>query len=138
MPIQPVAGPAGAGKSQWIARNRRPGDVVIDHTALWAALTGAERGPDGRYPPREDDDATAPFVQYLMATAVRRATAAGLSGFVTTSRRGKVAELEAETGEAAVIVDPGRQVAEDRLRDPETGELSAACSRALARWYDDA
>ena len=138
MPITPVAGPAGGGKSQWIARNRQPGDVVIDHTGLWAALTGAQRGADGRYPPRPDDDPTIPLVQYVMAVAVRRATEAGLSGFVTTSRRAKVADLERETGEAAVIVDPGREVATERLRDPETGDLSAACSRALAKWYDDA
>ncbi len=138
MPITPVAGPAGGGKSQWVARNRQPGDLLIDHTALWAALTGAQRGPDGRYPPRPDDDPTTGLVQYIMAVAVRRATAAGLSGFVTTSRRSKVGELEAETGEGAIIIDPGIEVARDRLRDPETGELSAACSTALARWYDDA
>ena len=80
MPITPVVGPAGGGKSQWIARNRQPGDITIDHTAIWAALTGAVRGPDGRYPAREVNDPTTGLVQYLMAVAVRQATASGLSG----------------------------------------------------------
>ena len=75
MPITPVVGPAGGGKSQWIARNRQPGDLQIDHTAIWAALTGAVRGPDGRFPAREVDDPTTGLVQYLMAVAVRQATA---------------------------------------------------------------
>ena len=138
MPITPVAGPAGGGKSQWIERNRQPGDILIDHTAIWAALTGAQRGPDGRYPAREADDPTTGLVQYLMAVAVRQAAADGLDGYVTTSRRAKVADLEDATGEAAVIVDPGVKVATDRLRDPETGELSPACAAALGRWFTDA
>ena len=138
MPITPVVGPAGGGKSQWIARNRQPGDLQIDHTAIWAALVGAVRGPDGRFPVREVDDPTTGLVQYLMAVAVRQATASGLSGFVTTSRRDKVADLERETGQRAVIVDPGKAVVRERLADPETGELSAACQSAFARWYPDA
>ena len=40
MPIQPVLGPAGGGKTQWIAERQKPNDVVIDFSYLYR---GAER-----------------------------------------------------------------------------------------------
>ena len=136
MPITPVVGPAGGGKFQWIARRRRPGDVLIDFTSIWAAVTGAQRDPaTGKYPPRGDDDPSTDMVSYLMAVAVRYAVDNGLSGYVTTSQRSKVADLGRQTGEAAVVVDPGEEVVRDRLVDDETGELDPQCAAALGRWY---
>ena len=112
MPVTPVAGPAGGGKSQWIARRRQPGDVVIDYTLLYAALMGAVRDPaTGKYPVRPDGDPAVGITTYLMATAVRYASDNGLSGYVTTSRRAKVDDLEEMTGQPAVIIDPGEAVA---------------------------
>ena len=75
------------------------------------------------------------MVSYLMAVAVRYAVDNGLSGYVTTSQRSKVADLERQTGEAAVVVDPGEEVVRDRLVDDETGELDPQCAAALGRWY---
>ena len=135
MPITPVLGPAGAGKSQYIDRERRPGDVVIDYTLLWAALTMARRGPDGRYPERGDDDPSLPLVSAVKGFAVAEAVKRELAGYVTSSARSDIGRLESRTGRPAVIIDPGREVVEGRLRDPESGEISAACSVAMGRWY---
>ena len=135
MPITPVAGPLGGGKSQWIARRRQPGDVLIDFTSIWAAMTGAQRDPaTGRYPVRDDDAPSLPMVSYLMATAVRYAVDNGLSGYVTTSQRSKVAELERQTGQRAAIIDPGADVVRERLLE-ETGELPPCAVQGMARWY---
>ena len=40
MPLEVIAGPAGGGKSQVIEQERSQGDIVIDFTALYVALTG--------------------------------------------------------------------------------------------------
>ena len=49
-----VQGPAGAGKSQLATEMLEAGeiDVLADTTALWVALSGVTRGPDGRLPVR--------------------------------------------------------------------------------------
>ena len=135
MAITPVVGPAGAGKSQYIDRERRPGEVVIDYTLLWAALTMARRGPDGRFPERGDDGPSLPLVSAVKAFALSEAVRRELSGYVTSSARSDVERLEGRTGRRAVIIDPGRAVVAARLTDPETGVLSSACSVALGRWY---
>lgn len=135
MPIVPVVGPAGGGKSQYIERERSPGDVLIDYTRIWAALTGARRGDDGRYPERVDGDPSLPLVNAVKQFALSQAIERELSGYVTSSAADDVAALEARTGQPAVTIDPGRQVIESRLADPETGYLSDECRRAVARWY---
>ena len=135
MAIIPVVGPAGAGKSQHIERERRAGNVVIDFTRLWAALTGATRGDDGKYPERTADDPTLALVSAVKGFALSQAVERELDGFVTSSGRGDVERLERLTGQQAVIIDPGREVVEARLVDDSTRYLSDECARALARWY---
>ena len=134
MPIVPVVGPAGAGKSQYIARERGPGSIIVDFTALWAALTGAVRGPDGKYPEREDGDPALALTNAVKGFALSEATKRELDGFVTSSAAGDVAPLEARTGQAAVTIDPGREAVEASLSDDE-GYLSNECRKAIARWY---
>lgn len=158
MPIQPIAGPAGSGKSQLIEAERRPGDVVIDFTRIYAAVAGVARGPDGRYPERQPDDPLVPLVAAVQSFALSEAVKRQLNGYVTTSRRESVPVLERITGQPARIVDPGEDVVTARLmvardvevdlsddpvapRRPTVGrtvkrrELSDNCRRALARWY---
>ncbi|MCY4508423.1 MAG: hypothetical protein OXG35_15925 [Acidobacteria bacterium] len=142
MPIQPIAGPAGSAKSQHVSEVRRPGDVLIDYTLIWAALTGAARGPDGRYPVREDDDPSLPLASavywFTLSEAVRRE----LSGFVTTASRAAVPRLERITGVAAHVLNVEASVPLARLSevDPGTGDptLEPSCVAALRRWYVDA
>lgn len=140
-----LRGPAGAGKSGRARRLLDDGeaDAQADTTALYAALSGVERGPDGRYPPRSESDPLLPLTTYIRATVARDALRRGLRVVVTSSRRDDEdhwRDVAREAGAAfdAETIDPGIEVLRARLADPESGELSAECSAALARWYDDA
>ena len=138
-----LQGPAGSGKSQAARDLLANGEVtlVADITALWAAISGAQRDPEtGRYPVREDSDPALPVARYVQETVVRRGLEAGEEVAVTTSRRGQEArwnEIAADSGRLFSVrtIDPGFDVVSARLADPVTGTLSGACSRALSRWY---
>ncbi|MCY3845691.1 MAG: hypothetical protein OXH69_19370 [Acidobacteria bacterium] len=138
MPIAIVRGPAGGGKSQWISERLQPGEVVIDFTRLYVALAGVERGPDGKYPVRDDGDVRLALAAWLQLAAIRQAARRELDGYTTTSdsRPEAVERLLAAgaTGEV-VTIDPGRAVVTARLSDPATGALSPQCEAALGRWY---
>ena len=68
-----IAGPAGSGKSAVANDLLSAGEleVLFDTTAIWAALSGAVRGPDGRYPARSDDDPSLATALYLQAVGAR-------------------------------------------------------------------
>ena len=138
MALSIVRGPAGGGKSQWIQERLRPGEVVIDFTRLYVALAGVERGPDGRYPVRQDGDPRLALAEYVRMVAVRQASDRELDGYVTTSdsRPEAVERLQAAgaTGEVETV-DPGESVVRARLADAVTGALSPQCEIALGRWY---
>lgn len=132
MALRILRGPAGAGKSQEI----EPGTLRADLTALWVALFGYERGPDGKYPERTAEEAA--VASYLKAAVVRHAAREGLPGVVTTSDSSPEAvERLREQGATAGVqtVDPGIDEVRRRLADPTTGRLSAACEEAIRRWY---
>ena len=139
-----LRGPAGAGKSQIAAGMLDHGeaDVWADFTRLHVALSGVERGPDGRFPIREYGDPLVALAAYLKVVAVRQGLARGFRVVTTTSSadEGEVErarELATEAGAALDVrtVDPGESVVRARLSDPVTGELSPQCSAALSRWY---
>ena len=67
-----IEGPAGGGKSGLVAEMKAAGevDLIADTTRLWAAVGGHERGPDGKYPVRLDNDPTLDAARYLQATTV--------------------------------------------------------------------
>ena len=135
-----LSGPAGAGKSQLARRLRDEATeptVLADFQSLYAAVSGDMRGPDGRYPLR--DDRLLPTVEYMRRALLTAATNRDLNVIATNSdgdpdRR---AFLLSQLGEGAEerIVDPGREVVVARLADPETGELSGECDAAIGRWY---
>ena len=140
MPSILLSGPAGAAKSALALEllQEWSGPVVlIDFQSLVAALTGVVRGPDGRYPLR--DERLLPIVEYLRRAALTAARNRDIDAIVTNSdgdptRR---ALLLDELGEGATerVVDPGRQVVTARLADAATGTLSPECTSAVARWY---
>lgn len=140
MPDLLLSGPAGAGKSQLAAELLADFDgpvVLADFQAIYAALTGDVRGPDGRYPLR--DPRLLPLVEYLRRALLRVAVERGV-GIVATNSDGdpaRRAELLGMLGPDATerVVDPGREVVAARLADPVTGVLSGECSRAIDRWY---
>ena len=135
-----LSGPAGAGKSA-LARQlfeERAGLVVIaDFQSLFVALTAGRRGPDGRYPLR--DERLLPLTEYTRRAVITGAIERDISVIATNSdgdpdRR---AALLSRLGDGATerIVDPGEDVIKARLSDPITGELSDECQSAAARWY---
>ena len=136
-----VEGPAGAGKSQEVAAMLASGEAEVsaDVTALWAAVSGAQRGPDGRYPVRSDSDSALSVARVLQAAAVRTGLREGARVAVTTSRRGqgeRWAEVarEEDAPFAVRTVDPGEGAVRARLAGPD-GLLSAECEAAVGRWY---
>ena len=111
--------------------------VVVDFQSLYAALTGDVRGPDGRYPLR--DDRLLPLVEYTRRAAVTGAVNREVDVIATNSdgsdaRRAFLLE-QLGAGATERIVDPGRAVVAARLADPETGILSDECDSAIGRWY---
>ena len=136
-----LEGPAGSNKSAAARRMIQAGeaDVVADVTPLWAALRGVERGPDGKFPVRADDDPALPLARYLQAAAVREGLREGRNVVVTTSRRGQAPRWQAvaaETGDELTVrtLDVDRATIAARLAGPG-GELSPACQAAMARWF---
>lgn len=137
-----IQGPAGSGKSAVAADSLDAGEieVLLDVTAIWAALSGARRGPDGRYPPRSEDDPALGAALYLQTVGARFALEQGARVGVTTSRRGQETRWAQVAREAGVEfnireVDPGEATVRARLSDPETGILSGPCEQAIGRWY---
>ena len=144
-----VQGPAGGGKSAVTRDMLAAGEIQLlaDVTALWAALTGAVRGPDGRYPVRLPDDPGLRAALYLQATAAHHGLREGLDVAVTTSQRGQEPRWRAvaDTEDAPLrvrTIDPGRSVVLARLAQDVTNAagvtepvVSAACRDAVNRWY---
>ena len=111
--------------------------MLADFQSLYAALTGDSRGPDGRFPLR--DERLLPATEHLRRAVIGAAVSRGLRVIATNSDGdpGRRAFLLGELGAGASerIVDPGRDVVAARLSDPETGELSDECDAAMSRWY---
>ena len=154
-----VAGPAGAGKSQNVAKEGEPGDVLIDYPELHAAVfPEVERNDDGKYPERTDADPRIGFVQAVKDFAVKAAVVRGLRGFVTTSN-GSRRHLSRLAEDADVLDDDlgtdwptttgstrspicpawtsstlANSVIRRRLAGLDGG-LFAECERAVDRWY---
>ena len=135
-----LSGPAGAGKSQEAAAQRQAADVltvVADFQSIYAAITGDQRGPDGRFPLR--DDRLLPLTEHLRREAIDAARAADIAVIATNSDgdAGRRAAMLDRLGPDAVeeIIDPGEPEIRRRLSDRRTGKLSSECNKAVNRWY---
>ena len=135
-----ISGPAGANKSALARRLLAESSelaAIADFQLVYRALTDVERGRDGRYPLR--DERLLPLTEYVRRAIIGGAVARDITVIATNSdgdpeRR---AFLLSALGAGATerIVDPGRNIVEARLSDPETGELSGECDGAISRWY---
>ena len=143
-----LEGPAGSNKSGAAMAMLRAGeaDGVADVTALWAAVSGAERDREtGRYPERSDDDPTLPLARIIQTATVSAGLRQGLRMVTTTSRRGQAqrwADLAAEhkTDVTVRTMDPGVDVVVERLATEgrevrRSRYLSRSCGIAASRWY---
>ena len=165
MPSVLLSGPAGGGKSQEAERRLAAATVptvLVDFQEIYATLSGAKRGADGKYPLR--DPALLPLVQYVRKTAIRVATRHELDVIVTNANgdpavRAALAELmelpdlkftaeelkrgpldrSVSPGEPIAgneeIIDPGEAEVRRRLASRGNKTLSRECSAAINRWY---
>ena len=87
MPLRVLlSGPAGGGKSQEGRRLLAAASgaaVLVDFQAIYAALAGAERGPDGLYPAR--NEALLPIAEYVRRAAITGARERELDVVATNS-----------------------------------------------------
>ena len=140
MPNKLLSGPAGAGKSQEAAAQRAAAEgvtVLSDFQSLYAALTGDQRGPDGRYPLR--DDRLLPITERLRREVIDAARESGIDVIATNSdgdpaRRSALLD-RLGPGATEQIIDPGEDEVRRRLSDRRTRTLSKECNRAISRWY---
>ena len=141
MPNLLLSGPAGAGKSQLAIQLRDEfGEpvAIADFQALYAAIAGAVRGEDGRYPER--DLRFLPLVEYTRQVVMTAAQQRDMAVIATNSdgdpERRRFLLERLGPGATERVVDPGRDVVEARLTDPVTGQLSPDCRQAIGRWYE--
>lgn len=138
-----LSGPAGGGKSA-AARRERAGieaaggpAVIVDFQSLYAALTGDQRGSDGRYPER-DNPVLLPIVEHMRQHAIIVARERDIGVVATNSEGGRRRReyLLGLLGPGAVetVVDPGRAAVVAHLA--VDGALSPQCEIAIGRWYN--
>ena len=140
-----ISGPAGGGKSQ-LARVEleaaEPQTIIVDFQALVVAVLAVERGPDGRFPNRDQVTFVLPLVERLRRQAIDAAVQAEL-GIIATNSDGDAERRQmlidrmggVAAGVVERVVDPGIEIVSARLSDPATGVLSESCSKAIQRWF---
>ena len=111
--------------------------AVADFQAIHAAITLAQRGPDGRFPLRDDD--LLPLTEYVRRAVVTGAVRREIGLIATNSATARSARrqfLLGQLGEGATerVIDPGADIVRARLSDPFDGALSAECDAAINRW----
>ena len=134
-----LSGPAGAGKSQTAKRLLEQNPellAIVDFQSIYVALTGDQRGPDGKYPLRNPN--LLPLVEYLRRAALTAARERQIPIVATNSdgdpdRRAFLLR-ELGPGSSERVVDPGEAVVLARLSD-ENGVVSEQCEAAVNRWY---
>ena len=142
MPNLLISGPAGSGKTQEARRLLQASTepmVAADFQSILAALTLLERGPDGRFPPRRESQASwlLPLSEYVRMAVIGAAQERGV-GVVATNSDGspeRRALLLSRLGPGAVerVIDPGIDIVTERLS--VEGTLSEQCRSAINRWH---
>lgn len=134
-----LAGPPLVGKSPIAESAIRPdrGDVLIDYSIMFAAMTTV---PRGRLRPSR---VPVPFVQSVREHAIREAVARQLSGVVTVASGTALEGVRALMPSAPVLVIDADRAAIDKViaAGPEARQSYASrwredCAGAAGRWYE--
>ena len=142
MPNLLLTGPAGSGKTAEARRVLEASTepmVAADFQTFLAALTLLERGPDGRFPPRRESQASwlLPLTEYLRMAVIGAAQARGVEVVSTNSdgdpERRALLLSRLGPGATETIIDPGIQIVTERLS--VDGVLSDQCREAISRYY---
>ena len=144
MPSILISGPAGGGKTQaalatlgTTGRNA----ILADFSSTYNAITGTKRNPDGLFPiRRQADEVFLPLTEQLRRETIIRGRRLGFDVVATNSSgdpaiRRRLLELLGP-GAREVVIDPGREVVEERLKVKSTQVLGSECQKAIGRWYD--
>ena len=134
-----ISGPAGAAKSALARALRLEADeltAIADFQSIYAAISGDQRGPDGRFPLR--DNRLLPLTEYVRRAIITGAVSRQINVLATNSdgspARRKFMLGQLGSGATERIVDPGRDVVSARLSDA-SAVLSDECDDAIGRWY---
>ena len=123
-----VTGPPAAGKTSWITAHAKPGDIVIDLDRIALALAGPGAKP-------WDHDET-------LLKVAHRARFAAIDEAVTHRDKDDVFVIHTMPSEKAtarykrleakiVVVDPGKEIVMQRVRDMRHPGMEAVATR----WY---
>ena len=137
-----ISGPAGAGKTEEARRVLGAATepmVSADFQSILAALTLLERGPDGRFPPRRESQASwlLPLTEYIRMAVIGAAQERGVEVVSTNSdgspERRALLLSRLGPGATEIVVDPGIDVVTSRLS--VNGTLDPQCLDAIQRWH---
>lgn len=123
-----VVGPPAGGKSTWVLKRAKPGDIVIDFDRLAVALCG--RGGD----PHDHTPAVAAVTRAARTAAIDAAVkhAATTDVYLIHSTPGqqRMAQYRA-MGAKVVTIDPGRDVVRERCKTQRPRRMFAV----IDEWY---
>lgn len=129
MALYVVQGPPAGGKTTWVRRHAKPGDVVIDLDAMAAALTVGEPG-------HRHEHAVLRCAQRARSVAIDEALrhAGDTDVYVVHSMPSEQSMARyAEHGAQVVTCDPGRDTVLARIAAERPAEAKAVAGRWYAR-----
>ena len=123
-----VCGPPCSGKNAYVAKNRKPGDMVVDYDALMAAISGQ--------PEHEHVEAIKGFVfdarDAITDRIWKRGTPPGVTAWVIHTAPDPALRADyARRGATVVLLDPGMDVCLARA----AAERPTEWQRYIREWY---
>ena len=125
-----VTGPPAAGKTSWIRAHAKPRDIVIDLDLMAQAMAGP--GADTH----DHDDTLLKVVHRARNAAINEAVQHLDTTdvyLIHTMPGAKARARYKRLGGRIVVVDPGRHIVEQRVRDMRRPGMEAV----VTRWYRD-
>lgn len=130
-----VCGPPGSGKTSWVERRRKWGDVVVDMDALFSAVTGL--------PWYEKPESLVKLVLELQEATLRwleRNPERFVNAFVITggARRGARERLAGRLDGEVVVMETAPDECLRRIAaDPRRAEKAQAWGPLVYRWWSE-